>query len=358
MSLAEIPVPDLGSAGTPGSGLAAGPLFVVGLWRSGTSLLYVLLNQHPQIALLYEADLPMLRPLFYVPRPKASWLERWDFWNDSVKRHHLSADAVAPQSDGVGAATEAAYRSYAQAKGAVIWGEKSPNWCDDVSSVARDFPAARFIVIWRSPLSIARSIARAAEQEPFFQKRGTMLRALLGCERLKRECDRLLQAGVPLHQLRYEDMVRNPEGSMQAICDFLQIPFDPRMATLEGANRSTIDSGAQHEMVMGGQIVSKRDSKEVLPSETKEKILRYLRLWQDRYGDNWLLLKGWAVEPGDRPGSWERFRDELLYRLLRALDFAVVAIYAYSPLWLLRAYRAGKRSSATGPAKVEGSSGA
>jgi hypothetical protein len=31
-----------------------GPLFVLGMWRSGTSLLYALLNQHPQIALMYE----------------------------------------------------------------------------------------------------------------------------------------------------------------------------------------------------------------------------------------------------------------------------------------------------------------
>ena len=42
----------------------SGPLFVIGMWRSGTSLLYSLLNQHPQIALLYEGDLPLLRPLF------------------------------------------------------------------------------------------------------------------------------------------------------------------------------------------------------------------------------------------------------------------------------------------------------
>jgi len=30
------------------------PVFVVGVFRSGTSLLYSLLNQHPEIGLMYE----------------------------------------------------------------------------------------------------------------------------------------------------------------------------------------------------------------------------------------------------------------------------------------------------------------
>ena len=52
--------------------ITAGPVFVVGIWRSGTSLLYTLLNQHPLIALMYEADLPLLKQLFY--RLPAKWL--------------------------------------------------------------------------------------------------------------------------------------------------------------------------------------------------------------------------------------------------------------------------------------------
>ncbi len=43
--------------------MSPGPLFVVGMWRSGTSLLYALLNQHPQIGLMYESDFALLSPL-------------------------------------------------------------------------------------------------------------------------------------------------------------------------------------------------------------------------------------------------------------------------------------------------------
>jgi hypothetical protein len=45
----------------------AGPLFITGMWRSGSSLLYALLNKHPQVKLMYEADLALLRPVFWKP---------------------------------------------------------------------------------------------------------------------------------------------------------------------------------------------------------------------------------------------------------------------------------------------------
>ena len=329
-----------------------GPLFLVGIWRSGTSLLYTLMNQHPEIALLYEADLPMLRPLFFLGRKKAEWLARWDFWNDSLTRHKIDASNIEPESASVQAATAAAYRDFAITRGAAVWGEKSPNWFDRLASVANNFPEARFIAIWRDPTDICRSVARAVDQDEWFDKKGMMLRCLLGCEAYKLECDRLAAHGVPLHQLRYDDLVRDPEGTMRAICKFLDIPFNPRMATLEGADRSTIDQAPQHELVRGNRIVANKERKEVLAPELKAKIARYMRLWKQKYGDGWLLLQGRTIEPGDLPGPWEQFKDRMLYRMFRKFDSIVVIIYSFAPLWLLKAYRASKRGPDVAAAKA------
>ena len=337
---------------TTASMAAVGPLFLVGVWRSGTSLLYTLMNQHPDIALLYEADLPMLRPLFFLGRKKEEWLARWDFWNDSLKRHRIDADNIEPESATVQAATDAAYREFAASRGAAVWGEKSPNWFDRLTSVSDDFPGARFIAIWRNPADICRSVARAVDQDEWFDKKGMMLRCLLGCEAYKQECDGLIARGVALHQLRYDDLVRDPEGTMRGICEFLRIPFDPRMATLEGADRSTIDQAPQHELLRGNQIVAKSERKEVLSPELKLKIARYMRLWKQKYGDGWLLLQGRTIEPGDLPGTWEQFKDRMLYRMFRKFDSMVVIIYSFAPLWLLKAYRASKRNPDVAAAKA------
>src|ERR1700758_2770884 len=57
------------------------PLFVLSLPRSGSTLLYTLLNQHSQIALLYEADLPTMRLFLHGQFSNGNWRERWEFWN-------------------------------------------------------------------------------------------------------------------------------------------------------------------------------------------------------------------------------------------------------------------------------------
>src|SRR5439155_6067963 len=127
-----------------------GPLFVLGSWRSGTSLLYSLLNKHPQIGLMYEGDLFLLRPLFWTPRPGSRWPARWEFWNKALTRHGLDMERLPLNISHLPTVLENVYREYARQKGALICGEKSPQLLRySPTRLFRDFPNARFIFIWR-----------------------------------------------------------------------------------------------------------------------------------------------------------------------------------------------------------------
>jgi hypothetical protein len=334
-----------------------GPLFVIGMWRSGTSLLYALLNRHPQIALLYEGDLFVLRPLFWMPGAGSRWLARWEFWNDAPKRHRLDAGRIPRNISRLPNAMEEAYREYARQKDALIWGEKSPQLLRVAPArLLQDFPQARFIIIWRDPAAICSSVVRAAGERSFFSRRGMLHRTVLGCKTLKEQCDELVASGAPVHQIHYETLVKDPSAAMVDICGFLEIPFVPDVTSLDGADRSAIYEGKHHSLVKGGGIVSSLERPEVLPADLKKKIERYVSLWREESGGKWPT--GWTPQSKDcgTPSFRERLVDRVLYRCLRALDSITAFVFCFAPLWMLKAFRACKRRYERSLSKVEGES--
>jgi hypothetical protein len=329
----------------------SGPLFVVGMWRSGTSLLYTLLNQHPEIALMYEADLPLLPELF---RNSGSpdWLERWEFWNSALTRHRIDRRQIRASVPDLRSAAEFVWKRYA---GDAIWGEKSPNYYDSLQWLAREFPGARFVVIWRNPADICRSIIRAAQAgSSFFAKRGIAHRALIGTRRLRSECEALHRNGIPLYQIQYEEMIKDPVRVLCGVCDFLGIPFDLQMASLEGADRTAIYEADHHAGVKSTTIRPKNGMgrEEVLPLPLKSKIERYIAYWQEEFNAEWPLYPRLESTNHPQPGLLERAWDEAYFRGLRAFDRVTCLIYCYAPIWLLRRYRLAKAKPVE-PAKRE-----
>jgi len=318
--------------------MSQGPLFAVGMWRSGTSLLYALLNQHPQIGLMYESDFPLLSPVFFLPRKSSSWIAKVDSWNGALTRHKIDPADIPENTVGLPNAFRAVAQQYARKEGATIWGCKSPNYYDCMNQLADWFPDAKFIVIWRDPADVCRSIVRAAKKSPWFARPGMDLRALLGCRRMKQEADQLVRRGAAIHQLQYDDLVRDPVNTLTAICDFIGIPFDPKMNSLEDADRSAIYNGDHHSMVKSAAIVASRERPEVLSPEFKNKVERYVVFWRRQYAGKWPVNA--AVSEGTKPASlFERTADRIRHRLLRTLDLTVPVLYSLVPVKIWQKYR-------------------
>ncbi len=306
------------------NGSSEGPLFVVGMWRSGTSLFYALLNQHPQISLLYEGDLPLLWPLFLAGRAKSDWAERWEFWNLAPTRHRLDLKSLPREVSTLREACEATWKQYA---GSTIGGCKSPNYFDMLPRLAESFPNGRFIIIWRNPMDICSSVLRASKGDSFFAKPGMLLRSLCGYHELKLGFDKLLEKGSPVHAVQYETLVNDPGEVMAGVCRFLNLDFDPRMVSLRDADRSAIYDAAHHEMVKSERIAATKDKVEVLPARVREKMERYIGYWHKQYRGAWPAVPKAA---DSKPGAWfvlEHLLDGILYRGLRTLDGAIVFIY-------------------------------
>lgn len=328
------------TADVPAAGHWSGPLFVVGMYRSGTSLLYTLLNKHPQIALMYEADLFRLQPYLRSLAPGHKWIAKCDFWNGVFQRHGLNPTEVLVSSNGLRMGIEQVYRGYAHQKGALIWGDKSPNYHDLLGRLAKEFSDARFIVIWRDPLAIFRSVERAAQKARWFRRVGTNCRVLMGYRLLKCECDRLLANGTNIYQLQYEDLVTHTADKMKEICRFLGIPFVSSTVSLEGADRSAIYDGAHHSGVKGERLIAHLDRTEILPKRLKGKIERYINMWQRESHGAWPISAGGRKSEQSEPSLIERICDHVLYWSLRRIDVLVTILQFLAPTEILHYWRA------------------
>jgi hypothetical protein len=218
-------------------------LFVVGVFRSGTSMLYASLNQHPAIALMYEPELQshdLPRRLFLRER----WLENANAWGKFLFRHGF------PPYPKEAAAhfhcPEDFYKAYAHRKQAIYSGEKSPTLHAYLPQLVQRFPEAKIITISRNPAAVFHSIQQAAKSESWFA-RGCMLeRSLHGQEKMLQDSILLQNQGHSLLHLTYEAFTSSPETECRRICDYLAIPFDERMTSLENADLLPISDKPVH----------------------------------------------------------------------------------------------------------------
>ncbi len=315
------------------------PIFVVGVWRSGTTLLYSLLNQHPDIRLFYESDLPALWPMFRLAGGRKSWVEKWEYWNAGVSRHDFDPAQLSGPVNSLAEAFEMAGRKYAAEKGKTRWGCKSPSYYDRMDDLAREFPGARFVVIWRDPEEVVRSVIAAKATALWFGRPGMTLKALLAATILKKQVEKLQKMGAAVHQLYFRDLIGDTTNTMRGICEFLDVPFDPAVTLLDHADRSAVFAGAHHNLAQGSQIVARKEHKESVPPEMADKIRRYKAMWKAESGDRWVLAQRFSETGASQPGVRERIADRLKFTVLRAWDIAPRLVFSVLPMSAWQTYR-------------------
>jgi hypothetical protein len=212
------------------------PFFVMGCPRSGTTLLALMLHAHSRIAVP-----PETRFLMKTYRQQrvlgdlsvaANRARLADMITDRSTRFHdlgLSADAIreaviaGPPT--VGSAAGIVFRSYAQRFGKPRWGDKRPHHYRSVIALRAMFPDAQFIHIVRDGRDCVASLKRV----PWWTKDSIHAMALwtAAVDRGRRAGKRL-GPGAYL-ELRYEDLVADPEREMRRVCDFLGETFEAAM---------------------------------------------------------------------------------------------------------------------------------
>jgi glycosyltransferase involved in cell wall biosynthesis len=311
------------------------PLFVVGVFRSGTSLLCSILNQNPQVSLMFECDVwNFPRPLLDT-RFRRNWAERIEFYNEALSRHRLVKDGALAGLEKIRSAADL-YHAFGALKDAKICGEKSPFYCDRLVQLRRHYPNATFIIVWRNPVEIYRSVLKAGETSRFFGKPGMLSRMIYSQEQLIRQTAQIERDGAKVFRVSYADIVDRTEKTCRELCAFLGVPYDAQMLQLNKADLSTIYKAPHHAYLRRGVIERQKYARELAKPCVAEKLERYRRRWE-RLQASW--LKPETAAKGPEPYPLERIWHFVMGRTLTLYDAAVRAGFEFLPLTWLRVYR-------------------
>ncbi|HEX9366959.1 MAG TPA: sulfotransferase [Vicinamibacterales bacterium] len=207
---------------------------IIGSPRSGTTLLRLMLDSHPDLAIPPETG-------FLVPCAgltdqgtvsREEFLQTvtgypaeapgWDDFQISRDTFRTALRTIEPFTlpDGI----RAFYRLYAARFGKSRWGDKTPLYCMHVQSIEALLPEAHFIHIIRDGRDVALSL------RPMWFAPGRDIETLA---RHWRQCvttGRQQGSRCPRYmEVRYEQLVEDCGTVLAGICEFLDLGFDDRM---------------------------------------------------------------------------------------------------------------------------------
>lgn len=211
------------------AGVLEGPVFVVGMNGSGTTMLSDSLGRHPDL-FMFPRETYVLPHLL---RHGERFGDLYDAGNLQAFIRHIGQQAAYWRANGrrrlqvreldiasttVPGVIDAVYRHFAARKGKRRWGDKTPMYVQHIPILAAAFPAAKFVHLYRDGRDVAQSLHRRWGLEPrlsIYRWRETM--SLVGTGQAVAE-GRCLE-------LSYESLTAAPEENLQALCRFLGLPF-------------------------------------------------------------------------------------------------------------------------------------
>jgi len=207
------------------------PIFVIGVARSGTSLLSLLLDAHSAIAIPYESH--FIVPFAGKHLDFSTTQSRTIIVQEILRQKYVKHWDVKLEVDDfdIGNCSSLAntihelYSAYARKRGKLIWGDKTPSYVTEIDTLHRLFPNAKYIHLIRD----GRDVAASLQKQWWGPK--DFVSAIEYWERSVVLATKMLRM-LPSSQrimLRFEDLIINPEEEIQKVLSFLGLEYEESM---------------------------------------------------------------------------------------------------------------------------------
>lgn len=219
--------------------------FVVGVGRSGTTLLRMMLDAHSTLAIPAETHFGPAVSAFHSGGVGAAveamvtdvlWPDYGVPAEDFVRR----IGSRCPETFADVARTF--YELYAERREKSRWGDKTPEYIVAMTAIQELLPEARFIHVIRDGRDVALSMA------PLWFGADDAA----GVARTWASSIRAARAQAPnldfYTEVRYEDLIRDPAVVLRRLCDFVELEWEPSMLDYHrgAADRLATESPAVH----------------------------------------------------------------------------------------------------------------
>ena len=205
--------------------------FIVGVGRSGTTMLRLMLDAHPELAIPPETHfVPELIDAIdsgASPAEAVGVMTAVRQWGDlQIDEAEVLATFERLDSFEADAALRAFYAIYLQRQGKPRWGEKTPAYVRNMRKIERALPEARFIHVIRDGRDVALSRwKRTLGQD----ERAPAAQVAEGWQRRIRRAQKQGRRLKHYTEVRYEDLVTDTEAELRRIAQFIELDWDPAM---------------------------------------------------------------------------------------------------------------------------------
>lgn len=220
-------------------GEADRPFFVVGSGRCGTTLVRRMLMAGGRVFLPPENYVLPRIVRRYGRAPALPWPEfvsyaigqfenheEWPAWEFSLTETAAALRDLPTAEQSVARIIHEVFQGYARSQSleARRWGDKTPFYVSHLPCMQQLFPHAKFVHLVRDGVDVVSSILEM--DRPGF---GLVEAAHRWTTAL--EAFRQFQQTNASHciEVRYEDLVNNPEVTLRNLCEFIELSFDPSM---------------------------------------------------------------------------------------------------------------------------------
>jgi len=234
------------------------PFFVLGSQRSGTTLLRLMLHNHPNLAIPFETGFmtAFTRDASFIT-PFHDRLSRYQNLKSRtqieslldeviqfpfVRAGDLAIDKKAVLSRDVESYSgliDAIMKEYARSRGKQRWGDKTPEYTEDIDIIWRLFPGCKFIHLVRDGRDVVLRQLKVAFDD-WFSK--SLLVLAMRWAHKTTICHKVGSVLGPQFylELRFEDLIQNPEPVLRRICEFLGEPYSRQMLDYAKSPKSSV----------------------------------------------------------------------------------------------------------------------